>query len=167
MLFGCCGVTADRILSIVAIILSGAAIGWNIYRDVLLKPRVRVSARVMFGITKIADQPIRVFLLSVVNFGPGVVLLKSATVRERSLLRDLLRGARQWIVVVPFEQLPRKLQPGESVDFTFNYDEKLFLRERFTQIGIFDTFARTPLGTKGRREARTRAFCKGLSLSPP
>src|SRR5208283_2922760 len=73
-------------ISVLAFVVSGVSLGWNIYRDVILKARVRV--RFSFSqVVHSAGAPESPHLgLSAVNLGPGDVTLEMPIIRTQPAL---------------------------------------------------------------------------------
>ena len=75
------------LISVIAIGLSGTSLGWNIYRDVVLKPRVKVKAGVrgLFGLGEVGSRPLMKLLVTAVNFGPGDVFCQAVVAKNAPL----------------------------------------------------------------------------------
>jgi hypothetical protein len=138
------------VLSVLSIGIAATALGWNIYRDVILRPRLRVH----FGIYQVhspgTGEPPSPSMLNVAgtNHGPGrlVVVMVHAWVAPfwRRLLRCPICG------VVPHDfrnplssRLPGKLDVGETVNLFMPYSATCFLKDkRVTHVGLADSFGR-------------------------
>jgi hypothetical protein len=81
-------------VSILALIASSLSLGWNIHRDVVLKPRLRVT----FGIKsmmvereqyRLSEAGPPFLTLQVTNLGPGEVVCSSAVAKIVSFPRSL------------------------------------------------------------------------------
>ncbi len=86
----------------VALIFAGVALGWNIYRDVILKARVRVS----FAIVKFfshGDETIQLgesqLRIAVTNHGPGPVKIEMISGQIAPLLRRLTRRPEHFVIL--------------------------------------------------------------------
>jgi hypothetical protein len=135
------------VISAAAFAVAALSLGWNIYRDVVLRARVIVSFSVKWishGDQETEDR----MVLSVVNFGPGNVRFSTmVSIRNAPWWRRLLRK-QQWFVITPEwghwlnTQLPKTLEVGDEVRVVFPYDGACFLSEPVTHIGIMDSFNR-------------------------
>lgn len=138
--------TTAIILSVLSICVAGLALGWNIYRDVVLKARVRVELSVGLMGSEIMETT-RKIILSATNFGPGKIRLSIVRTKSTSILRRL-RGSSFYGFVIhdyknPFSgQLPTTLEVGEKVDLVFAFAKDAFLKADWTHVGFRDTFGR-------------------------
>ena len=135
-------------VSCLSLSVSGISLGWNIYRDVYLKARLRL----VFGLYTIHHDafpnPLWRYSLSATNLGPGKVKLQTLALREYSIWKRITRRVKHAIVIHdskhPFGgRLPCDLEVGERMDLTFAPEDCKWLGEGFTQIGINDSFGRT------------------------
>jgi hypothetical protein len=140
--------TVAIIVSVLSACVSAFALGWNIYRDVYLKGRLRL----VFGLYLIhhdsLPEPIWRYSFSATNLGPGKVKLTTLALRDYSIWKRITRSVTHAIVIHdskhPFGgPLPCDLDVGEKMDLTFAPDDCTWLGEGFTQIGINDSFGRT------------------------
>ena len=145
---------SDNLVAIIfsAISLTAAIIslGWNIYRDTLLKARIRITQIigpiVTVGTNSIS--PMYIFI-NIVNCGPGNVALTMLVLKNTSVLRRIRRIRPEHALLThdyenPLSgKLPKELKVGETVAYIFPYDKKCFLKEQMTHIGITDSFGRT------------------------
>ena len=150
------------IISIFSVLVASFSLGWNIYRDVILKPRVKVD----FGVKTIVQQgnPKRpgYVVLTATNHGPGIVNLSMVQMADTSLIKRML-GKRKYAVVIhdytnPLSgQLPHKLEVGEKIDLLFPYNKECILKEGWSHIGINDSFGRVHwVRSKQVKEAITK-----------
>ena len=133
------------LISFISVVFAATSLGWNIYRDVLLRPRVRlfVDKKVIVQQGTPPSPPYIGFWAT--NHGPGTVRLLSVMLLKTSLWRRLLRRQKMAILTLdhlnPYTgHLPTKLDVGESVDLFVNYDKDCFLQHDFNKVGITDTF---------------------------
>jgi hypothetical protein len=138
-------------VSILALIASSLSLGWNIYRDVVLKPRLRVT----FGIKSLlrTDEDYRLsqmgpplLRLEATNHGPGAVVCCGAVARTVSFPRSLFTASYGFIV--PDLEHPLCFKPnhrlavGDTMQFIFPYQKECFLANMPKRIGIRDSFGR-------------------------
>ena len=128
-------------------LLAAVSLGWNIYRDVILKPRVVVSfgQRNIIGAGECSPNFI---VINAVNLGPGPVTLNAVVLRDTSILKKLTRKQRYAILLHddqnPYStKMPSKLEVGESINLFVNYDDECFIKSHFSDLGISDSFCRT------------------------
>jgi len=135
------------LVSIASALIASLALGWNIYRDVVLKPRVNISFAIVFILhDSMPDRP-RYMNIEGTNFGPGAVTLSSIVVRDAKLWRRIVRKIRYAIITPDYTnhmsgRLPAKLEPGEKVDLLLPFDRECLLGHEFTHIGLTDYYGR-------------------------
>lgn len=132
-------------LSFLSIIIAGVALGWNIYRDVILKPQLVVSFTVesVFSDHKESTH----ISLKGVNGGPGKITCNSVTLKQSSLFRKFTKRINFWAVLPDFQNphctnLPVTLNMADEVKLVFPYEKGCFLNRSFTHIGLNDSFNR-------------------------
>jgi hypothetical protein len=141
------GAALAVIISFAALLLSAFTLGWNIYRDVILKGRLKVS----FSATQTIQPnrpPSEPFLcLSIVNLGPGNVVCGMAFLRKRprwmglfgiSTLAGLIHDYSDPLCFKP----PFKLEVAQQAQLTFPITPDCFLDRPVLRIGIRDSFGR-------------------------
>ncbi len=135
------------IISFVSLGMAALALGWNIYRDVLLKARVQT----MFSISSVVSVGKRsgpYLSLRATNHGPGPVTILMIDGRNAPVWRRLIRQIVYFVILHDHTnpmsgQLPKRLEVGDSVTLLLPYDADCFLKNRFTRIGLSDSFGRT------------------------
>ena len=134
-------------ISVLAFLVSGFSLGWNIFRDVILKARVRVSFDLgQFRYTSGHDK--RRLWLSAVNLGPGEVTLEMPIVRTQPALLAWLKKEESLALVIheyavtSNSPLPAKLAVTEKMRISFPIEENCILDRNPLRIGIRDTFGR-------------------------
>ena len=137
------------VLSFVVILIATLALGWNIYRDVYSKARVKVwASRSM--ILMVGRQPLGPFLsIDVTNMGPGIVVIEMIVFRnERPWFKPFDRSggviAHDWENPLS-SKLPRKLEVGERLDLLLGWsdaDENYVLKHPVAALGVRDSFGR-------------------------
>jgi len=136
------------IISIISAAIAGLSLGWNIYRDIVLKAKVMID----FGIRVIiqhGNQHKPEFVnICATNHGPGVVNLGMVRMKNSSWWRWLFRREEYGVVIHDYQnplsgQLPCKLGVGEKLDLLFHYDADCMLKNGWSHIGLSDSFGRT------------------------
>lgn len=136
-------------ISIFSFVIASLSLGWNIYRDVILKPKLKVNFSVSNVIGEGITNPVRYVFITGTNFGPGEINCQMIRGRDATFWKRIT-GKNEFFVVIhdyvnPLSgQLPRKLAVGEKIDLPLLYDEsdKCILKKNFTHIGISDSFGR-------------------------
>jgi hypothetical protein len=144
------------VVSVVSVFIASLSLGWNIYRDIVLKARVDVS----FAVVTLIDQSRRdrpqYLNIKATNFGPGSVTLSTIVVKDAPIWRRLLRRPRYAIITPDYTnplsaKLPAKIEVGDKIELLLPHDKDAFLKEQFTHVGLSDYFGRM-------HWARTRDF---------
>ncbi len=133
-------------ISVFSILIAAFSLGWNIYRDVILKPKVKVA----FGVRTIhspAMAPTDHVILTATNFGPGDVKLSMIQAKNTSLWKRITRKAQYAVIIHDYTnpmsaQLPTKVEVGDKIDLLLPYDEDCTLKSGFTHVGISDYYGR-------------------------
>ena len=134
-------------ISIFSILIATFSLGWNIYKDVIMKPRIKVSFAVIGFIHDSQMGGAPVIRLNAVNMGPGQLTTCMPTGKNTSLLKKITRKTEYWNINPDFNhpycsKLPRRLDMAESIDLIFPYNENCFLKNKFTHFGIYDSFGK-------------------------
>lgn len=133
------------VLSSVAVGISLVALGWNVYRDIILKPRCQVRFRIAQrpNPTGSEESPrpwwslnskkawVPYLELTVVNFGPGLLVVSAAVMRTQSAVESL------WA-----EHLGTELEKGQKVSIGIPNLTECCLDKNPLRIGIRDSFGR-------------------------
>jgi hypothetical protein len=136
------------IVSIVSVVIASLALGWNVYRDVILKPKVVVSVAVVAVIHETLPHRPQYLNITATNFGPGVVTLSSIHVKNSTLWRRILRKVQYAYITPDYTnpmsgRLPAKLETGDKVELLLPYDANCLLGREFTHVGLTDFYSRT------------------------
>jgi hypothetical protein len=146
------------VISIVALVVACASLGWNIYKELSLKPRVRTSLKIGVGGGDIARgrESVKKIVVSVRNIGPGEVNLTGMTLKPT---KEQNNADSSWLpALTPPEaggaSFPATLKAGQSTIFIFRYNKDSFLKERHVGFGLGDGYGRTHwVPTKDLRRA--------------
>lgn len=155
------------VVSVMSLSVAALSLGWNIYRDVVVKAKVKVT----FGVRVIihASMPERpTFLnISLTNFGPGVVTLSMIQMKNAPLWRRLLRKTEHAIIMHDYEnplsgKLPKRLEVGERLDLLLAYSKECFLRANCTHIGVSDFFGRVHWAPRSHLRKAKQDYAKAF-----
>jgi hypothetical protein len=158
------------ILSFFSILISGLALGWNIFRDVILKPRLKVR----FSISKLAMQGVDehpTFLrLSATNWGPGAIICNMIVYKYRPWFGFLKWNKEQGVVLYDYsnrlnEKLPKKMEVGDSMDQLLKYEANSVLSQKITHIGFVNSFGRQHFSPRKDVKEALNKFKKDFNAS--
>jgi hypothetical protein len=133
------------LISLLSLCISFFSLGWNIYRDVVMKPRVKVA----FSVGQLHDgisKPQHRLWINVTNFGPGILPCELIVCKADTIWKRLRRRTEHAFInyknVDQTGQLPARLQVGERLTLLLPYTKDCMLAEPFTHIGVLDSFGR-------------------------
>jgi len=135
----------ELIISILSLSLAFFALGWNFYRDVIQKPKLRVTFGV-YSIATIKDINIikEVIGFNVVNFGPGDIMINNIVLKYKKIKVE-------YSIVIPdleWTKMPQKVLVGEKIQIVTKYFDKCFLNTKFLKAGVIDAFGRMHWASK-------------------
>lgn len=136
------------IVSIGSAVIASLALGWNVYRDVVLKPKVVVSFSIVFIVHETLPHRPQYMNITATNFGPGAVTLSSIVARNAPLWRRILRKVQYAFITPDYTnalsgRLPVKLDTGDKVELLLPYDAECLLSHTFTHVGLTDFYGRS------------------------
>lgn len=142
------------LISVTALLISAFSLGWNVYRDVILKPRLKITTQISYifhGEEKLGPY----INIQTTNHGPGFITCESVHIARKSKLRFLgqkilksINKENKYAHVVhdytnPYSaKLPKKLEVGERMDLFFHENKDAFMAVDPTHVGIFDSYGR-------------------------
>ena len=149
------------LVSIASALIASLALGWNIYRDVVLKPTILVKVAVVTIIHESLPERPQYLNITATNHGPGPVTASSIVARNAPLWRRILRKVNYAYITPDYAnphsgRIPTKLEVGDKVELMLPYDQECLLGHPFTHVGVTDFFGRTHWSTR-------RAFRKARS----
>lgn len=138
---------AAVLIAAFSLVISAVSLGWNIYRDIILKPRLKMGFVLCELLHPTFKKQMITLSLSATNIGPGEIKCNMIMLRESNWWRRILRKTKYAMLLHDYEnplsgQLPAKLGVGEAVDLLIRYQPDCFLGERWTHIGLKDSFGR-------------------------
>lgn len=153
------------LISVFSVFLASLALGWNVYRDVILKPRLKVRMKICFILHGDYESPSKINI-DATNFGPRKIKCTSIYAKNSTLLRRIFRRVQYAFIVHDYTdvystKLPCELEVGDTCNLFLDFNKGCFLSEPFTHIGISDSFGRTHWAPKkdvrkARREYEER-----------
>lgn len=137
------------ILSWLSLVLASIALGWNIYRDIIIKPRCKVTLDVVRVVSPgvMEDEPLHKVCMMITNFGPGKANVRCIAGGEVGMLRRWFGKARNFLVNHPHNDplstnLPAIIDVGEEIQIVFPYTDHSFLKADVAELYAIDTFGR-------------------------
>ncbi|MFH0772572.1 MAG: hypothetical protein V1933_08140 [Candidatus Omnitrophota bacterium] len=134
-------------VSIISLFLAALSLGWNIYRDIVLKPRVKIS----FGVRTLVHPSIEgrpeYLVISATNFGPGNINLSMIQMKYSGFWLWLFRKSQYAVIIHDYKnplsaQLPNNVKVGNKIDLLLPYNQECFLSAPCTHIGLSDYYGR-------------------------
>ena len=133
------------IISTLSFIIAAFSLGWNVYRDIILKPKLRVTFMLADIVSISSGEAECRIILSAVNMGPNSLNLQMIYTKTSSIWLILLRIVEPGVIMynnpLGGSPLPCRVDVGDIATFLFDYDAT-FIQKRFTHIGIRDSFGR-------------------------
>ncbi|MBN2654975.1 MAG: hypothetical protein JXR79_07705 [Nitrospirae bacterium] len=135
------------LISIFSVLVAAFSLGWNIYRDIILKAKVKVSFAVITIIHETMPDRPQFLNIKATNFGPGPVTINMICLKESNAWRRLFRKTKYGIITSDCtdplsSKLPAKIEVGDKIDLFLPYNKDSFLSLHFNHVGINDCFGR-------------------------
>jgi hypothetical protein len=142
------------IVSIVSAVIASLALGWNVYRDIVLKPKVVISFSIVLIVHEMLPHRPQYMNIKATNFGPGIVTLNSIVSKNAPLWRRIFRKVRYAFITPDYAnplsgRLPAKLETGDKVELLLPYDAECLLSKTFTHVGLTDFYGRSHWASRG------------------
>ena len=136
--------TIAVLISMASIIIASFTLGWNIYRDIILKAKIKVRFMIATFSHPNFDKSLKKFAVCITNFGPGKIQCTNICIRKFSIWKQLIKKREISILIHdPKEcKLPCELDIGDEKNLLLKFDMCDFLLEDWTHIGVKDTFSR-------------------------
>jgi hypothetical protein len=126
-------------ISMASAAIASISLGWNIYRDIVLKPRIRIQiSNSMVN----ADTNKHRLALTIINIGPSNITIESIIARKRCFIhRNQSIG---WLRDYPQsgKPFPATLAVCERNVTLFSKDQLDKIRNKYNQLGVYDAFGR-------------------------
>ncbi len=134
------------LVSFGSLMIAMLALGWNVYRDVVLKPKLRVHAAVVDVVSGGQNHGTYISVTGT-DFGPGRLKVTMVCGRRNWLFTRWL-GRKQYFLVVENRSnplstpLPADLEVGERAEILLPWDADCFLKDRVRRVGLNDSFGK-------------------------
>lgn len=153
------------IVSIISAAIAGLSLGWNIYRDVVLKAKIKIDFGVRVIIQHGNPSKPEFVNITATNHGPGLVNLSMVQMKNSSWWRWLFRKEKYAEVIHDYKnplsgQLPCNLGVGEKLDLLFHYNADCMLKNGWSHIGLSDSFGRIHWAKSKQVKEATRQWKK-------
>jgi hypothetical protein len=135
------------VISAISLVVSLTTLGWNIYKEFCLKPRLKVGvAVVIIGGEAVPGGRQSKIVFMAVNHGPGEITITGVTLdptRKEKRSDDITSYLLVHENNSPFgTPLPATLKVGGEARIIIPYDKDSFLSRRFRRVGLRDSFKR-------------------------
>jgi hypothetical protein len=152
------------LISLVSLLVAAFSLLWSVYKDIVLKPRLKVR----FSVQKVVGGPLQsydVLTFSATNFGPGKIRCEMLQLKSESLWRKFINKRREAVLLNdntnPYAtKLPCILDVTERGNFFIPFNESCFLNEQFTHIGVSDSYGRVHWTPKKQVDEAKKIFRK-------
>ena len=155
------------IISFLSLLVAAFSIGWNIYRDVIMKARLRVNFMIAMISHPTFSEPLERLNISATNFGPGKIKCSMLQLKETSFWKRIIRKDKHAVLINDYTDplsspLPCDLDVGESATFLFKLNQDCFLLEDWTHIGVSDSFGRIHWAPKKNVSVAKKSFAEKI-----
>lgn len=157
-------------ISVLSLLVGSISLAWNIYRDVILKPRLRVQCGV-FHLVGPDRKPTTHLVVSATNFGPGKTTVSMIQARNAPFWKRLTRKGQNFVVLHDWRnpesgQLPARLDVGEKVQLVLPYNPQCLLATGVTHVGVSDFFGRLHWAPRADVHRAVQDFAKDFHRNP-
>lgn len=144
----------ETILNITSLGIALFALGWNVYKDIIQKPRIKIS----FGVYDTVSVPNielqkTMILFNGVNLGPSDIVIKNIMLKYK-------KREKPYAIVLPnmeWKKLPQKVSVGDEIQVVTDYFIDCFLATDFFKAGLIDSYGRYHwVSPKNVQEAKER-----------
>lgn len=156
------------VISIISVGVASLSLGWNIYRDLVLKAKVQVDLGIRTILhSSMPDRP-KFVGITVTNFGPGSVNLSMIQAKNAGFGKWLLRKSQHAVIMFDYTnplsaRLPAKVEAGDRIDLLLPYNKDCFLKEDLTHVGISDFFGRVHWAPKKQIESARNSWLRDFT----
>ena len=165
---------AGLIISVFAVVIAGVSLGWNIYRDIIIKPRLKVdlcfatmlhhrdggNPSVLKNKEEILDSNPFV-ILEAINHGPGNIRCTAImAIKRRGIWNHQRAFIRHDVHHEASADLPVTLEVGQPLSLAIPLRADGFLGDNFDRIGIKDSYERMHWVPRKTIRKMTSAYLK-------
>jgi hypothetical protein len=161
-------------ISLLALFVASLNFGWSIYKEIVLKARVRVSIAVVSLVTPgVRTTPKEQYVkLQLTNFGPGKVWIQMMGGKVSSPWRRMVRRVRHFVIMHDHgnamnPRLPLTIEVGESKTLLMPYNERSVLNSNATHVGVYDSFGRHHFAPRKELELARATIRKDFPAAKP
>jgi hypothetical protein len=134
-------------ISLFSVAIASVSLGWNIYRDVILKAKVDVSFAVVALIHETLPERPQFVNFKVTNFGPGPVNISMIHAKYAPMKYRLLRKTEHAVINPDYKnphsaKLPAKIEVADKIELFLPYNSKCLLNREWTHVGVNDYYGR-------------------------
>ncbi len=152
------------VVSVIALLVSMANLGWNIYKELGLRGRVKVSIAVVEQLIRSVGSEKKI-LIQAVNMGPGEVHVTSIPLKAPRWTKKA--GGFEWGTVMPEPGiLPVTLAVGKQAMILLPYRDDCFLSRRHARVGLGDSFGRSHWAPKKQLRRAEATYERDFPLGP-
>ena len=157
-------------ISLLALFISFANFGWSIYKELVLRGRLKVGFSVQEIYHETFSKPLTKVFLSATNWGPGSIKVGMISCKEAPLWRRIFRqvkyGSIIWDYTEPLSgKLPTKLEVGDTINLLFKYGPEFQLHPGITHVGLTDSFGRVHWALSRDVKVFKKKHAKDFSLA--
>ena len=156
------------VISVASLFVASSALGWNIYRDVIQRPRFRVSVSIR-SIYQAEREPEGPYIfVEALNLGPLPNRLGMVFARKSWWQRWIKRDRRYAFIYPDFAHMATtpagtRIEVGDQGTFVFPYDKDCFLQTEFVNVGVADGYGRTHWAKRAQVRMAREQFQKDFS----
>jgi hypothetical protein len=140
--------TAAILISVLSALIAIFSLGWNVYRDILLRPKLKVGIS-LSGISHLPwEKPENRIIIFVTNYGPGRSRITNLRLRKGPFWKRWFTKCPTGILYPdhndPFSsRIADWIDPGASQQFTFKVGGENFVNKKeWYQVGVADPFGK-------------------------
>jgi hypothetical protein len=134
------------VISIFSLSVSFLVLGWNIYRDIVLKPRLKVSLSISKIVSGTTASALKI-AITVVNYGNRQVTCNGVYTDDSTLWKYILRKKINKAFILEEtgmygQKLPHELDVGRSCSLLIPFNRDCFFSKKYTRVGVGDVYGR-------------------------
>ena len=161
--------TTALVLSIVSLVIALVALFWNIYRDLLLRPRSRVTCHISIVDTRSVN--LGTFInITLTNLGPGELVLDSIVVKTGGIRERMRNEPRYAVIINDYDNpmnpaMPTTVAVHRRVTQFLPFEQDCFVAQPVKRIGFIDTLNRYHWARHSDVEEVKREYVKEFGIT--